>query len=119
TGVITGNLTTGRDSVMLTARTAADTIPLVVRQDVATIAVTPGAPRSLHFVGDTERFVAKAKDAGGFAIPGTTFAWSSTATGVFTVAAGPDTTTLATAVLDGSGNVHAVASAKTGSVGLT
>jgi hypothetical protein len=119
TGVTTGNLTTGRDSVILRARTVADTIPLVVRQDLATIAVTPSTPRSLHFVGDTERFVATAKDAGGFAIRTTTFAWSSTATGAFTVAAGPDTTTLATAVADGSGNVRAVASAKTGSIGLT
>jgi uncharacterized protein YjdB len=119
TGLIAGNTTTGRDTVVVVARTARDSVPLIVRQDVATVTVTPLSPRSLHFVGDTERFVATAKDAGGFAIPGATFTWSSTATGAFTVAAGPDTTTLATAVADGSGNVHAVVSAKTGSVGLT
>ncbi len=76
-GVITGNLTTGRDSVILTARTVADTIPLVVRQDVASVAITPASAADLNFVGDTQTFVAQAKDGGGFAIPGKTYTWST------------------------------------------
>ena len=77
TGLITGNTNTGRDTVVLVARTARDSVPLIVRQDVATIAVTPASPADLNFVSDTQRFAAEARDGGGSAIPGKTFTWST------------------------------------------
>ena len=76
-GLITGNTTTGRDSVIVAARTARDTIALVVRQDVSTVDVTPASPADLNFVGDTQTFAATAFDGGGAPIPGKAFAWST------------------------------------------
>ena len=73
TGLITGNATTGRDTVGVVARTARDSVPLIVRQDVATVVISPRPPtQDLNFVGDTLRFAAEARDAGGAAIPGKT-----------------------------------------------
>ncbi len=77
TGLVTGNANTGRDTVVLVARTVRDSVPLVVRQDVASIAVTPASPQDLNFVSDTQRFIAEPRDAGGSAIPGKTIAWST------------------------------------------
>jgi hypothetical protein len=77
TGLITGNASTGRDTIVLVARTAADTAPLVVRQILASIAVTPGSPAALNFVGDTQRFAAEPRDSGGAAIAGQTIVWAT------------------------------------------
>jgi hypothetical protein len=75
--LITGNASTGRDTIVLVARTAADTAPLVVRQILASIAVTPGSPAALNFVGDTQRFAAEPRDSGGASIAGQTIVWST------------------------------------------
>lgn len=77
TGLINGNTNTGRDTVVVVARTARDSIPLIVRQDVANVDVTPASPADLAFVGDTQRFAAAAFDAGGAAIPGKISTWST------------------------------------------
>ena len=77
TGLITGNTNTGRDTIVLVARTARDSAPLIVRQDIATVAVTPASPTDLNFVGDTQRFVAVGRDAGGSDIPALTFTWTT------------------------------------------
>ena len=78
TGLITGNLNLGRDTVVVVARTARDSVPLIVRQDVASVVMTPKPPgQDLNFVGDTLRFSAEARDAGGFAIAGKTPTWST------------------------------------------
>ncbi|MFN2570690.1 MAG: beta strand repeat-containing protein [Gemmatimonadales bacterium] len=76
-GLITGNTNTGRDTVVLVARTARDSAPVVVRQVVATIGVTPASPAALNFVGDTQRFAAQPLDSGGAAIPALTITWST------------------------------------------
>ena len=77
TGLVTGNASTGRDTVVLVARTVRDSAPLVVRQVVATIAVTPASPALLNFTGDTAHFAAQPRDSGAAAIPGLTIAWST------------------------------------------
>lgn len=77
TGLITGNTSTGRDTVVLVARTARDSVPLVVRQVLASIAVTPASPAALNFVGDTQRFAAEPRDSGGAAIGGLTVLWAT------------------------------------------
>jgi hypothetical protein len=76
-GLITGNTNTGRDTIVLVARTARDSAPLIVRQVLATIAVTPASPAALNFVGDTQRFAAEPRDSGGAAISGLTITWST------------------------------------------
>ncbi|HEV8398437.1 MAG TPA: hypothetical protein VGQ18_01240 [Gemmatimonadales bacterium] len=77
TGLITGNTNTGRDTVVLVARTVRDSVPLVVKQVLATIAVTPASPAALNFVGDTQTFAAEPRDSGGAAIPGQTITWAT------------------------------------------
>jgi uncharacterized protein YjdB len=76
-GLITGNTLTGQDTVVLVARTARDSALLIVRQDVASVAITPASAADLNFVGDTQRFAAQAKDGGGSDIPGKTYTWST------------------------------------------
>lgn len=77
TGLVTGNTTTGRDSIIVAARTARDTVPLIVRQDVANVDIAPLSPADLNFVGDTQTFAAAAFDAGGAPIPGKIPTWST------------------------------------------
>jgi len=77
TGLIAGNASTGRDTIVLVARTVRDSAPLVVRQILAAIAVTPGSPAALNFVGDTQRFAAEPRDSGGAAIGGQTVVWAT------------------------------------------
>ncbi len=77
TGLVTGNSNTGTDTIVVVARGIPDTVPLVVRQVVATIAVTPATPAPLNFVGDTQTFAAEPRDSGGAAIPGFTITWST------------------------------------------
>jgi hypothetical protein len=77
TGLITGNANIGRDTVVVVARTVRDSVPLIVKQVLATIAVTPASPAALNFVGDTQTFAAEPRDSGGAAIPGQTIAWST------------------------------------------
>ena len=77
TGLITGNTNTGSDVVVLVARTARDSVPLIVRQALATIAVTPASPAALNFVGDTQRFAGEPRDSGAAAIPGLIITWST------------------------------------------
>jgi len=77
TGLVTGNSNTGTDTIMVVARGIPDTVPLVVRQVLATIAVTPATPAPLNFVGDTQSFAAEPRDSGGAAIPGQTIVWST------------------------------------------
>jgi len=48
TGLVTGNSNTGTDTIMVVARGIPDTVPLVVRQVLATIAVTPADPRAVE-----------------------------------------------------------------------
>ncbi len=76
-GIVIGNANTGRDTVVVVARTVRDSISLIVRQDVASVHVTPTLPLNLNFVGDTAQFAAEARDAGQSPIPGKVFAWST------------------------------------------
>jgi plastocyanin/uncharacterized protein YjdB len=112
-GLVTANAV-GSDTVTATARTASTTVPVTVRQDVASISVTPSSA-TLATQGRTVQFAAAALDANSHPIPGTTFTWASTGTGVATV----DATGLATAVNDGTAQIQASAGGKTGSGSLT
>src|SRR6266487_2112777 len=76
-GLVTGNDSTGRDTVVVAARSVRDSVPLVIRQVLATIAVTPASPQPLNFVGDTQSFAAEPHDSGGAAIPGQTISWAT------------------------------------------
>jgi len=77
TGLVTGNGNTGIDSVDVVARGIHDKVPLVVRQVLASINVTPASPAPLNFVGDTQTFAAEPRDSGGAAIPGQAITWST------------------------------------------
>jgi len=77
TGLVTGNTSTGQDTVVLVARTARDSVPLVVKQVLASIVVTPATPDPLNFVSDTQRFAAEPRDSGGAAIAGKTVTWAT------------------------------------------
>ncbi|PYP38605.1 MAG: hypothetical protein DMD48_09105 [Gemmatimonadetes bacterium] len=77
TGLVTGNSNTGIDSVDVVARGIHDKVPLVVRQVLASINVTPASPAPLNFVGDTQAFAAEPRDSGGAAIPGQAITWST------------------------------------------
>ena len=76
-GLVTGNDSTGRDTVVVAARGVRDSVPLVIRQVLATIAVTPASPQPLNFVGDTQSFAAEPRDSGGAAIAGQTISWAT------------------------------------------
>src|SRR6266487_3750348 len=76
-GLVTGNDSTGRDTVVVAARSVRDSVPLVIRQVLATIAVTPASPQPLNFVGDTQSFAAEPHDSGGGAIAGQTISWAT------------------------------------------
>jgi hypothetical protein len=76
-GLIAGNTNTGQDTVVVVARTVRDSVPLVVKQVLATIAVTPASPAALNFVGDTQTFAAEPRDSGGAAIAGKTVTWAT------------------------------------------
>ncbi len=71
----------------------ADTARVEVKQLIASIAVTPGAP--VVQAGQTQGMVATAKDANGNAVPGVAFGWMSS--------------NPAAATVDGAGSVRAVA----------
>jgi hypothetical protein len=77
TGLVTGNTNTGRDTVVVVARTVRDSVPLIVRQDVANVDIAPLSPADLNFVGDTQTFTAAAFDGGGALILGKTPTWST------------------------------------------
>ena len=77
TGLVTGNGNTGLDTVRVVARGIRDSVPLLVRQVLASLAVTPASPAALNFVGDTQRFAAQPRDSGGAAIAGQTIVWST------------------------------------------
>src|SRR5207247_3230871 len=77
TGLVTGNSTTGRDTIAVAARGVVDSALLVVRQVPASINVTPATPAPLNFVSDTQSFAAEPRDSGGAAIPGQTITWST------------------------------------------
>ncbi len=77
TGLVTGNSNTGIDSVDVVARGLHDKVPLVVRQVLASINVTPASPAPLNFVQDTQTFAGQPRDSGGAAIPGQTITWST------------------------------------------
>lgn len=93
TGLVTGNSNAGTDTIVLVARGIPDTVPLVVRQVLASINVTPASPAALNFVGDTQTFAAEPRDSGGAAIPGQTITWSTN-----NAALGIDAAGLATAI---------------------
>src|SRR6266545_1331790 len=76
-GLVTGNDSTGRDTVVVAARGVRDSVPLVIRQVLATIAVTPASPQPLNFVSDTQTFTAVPRDSGGARIPGKTVSWAT------------------------------------------
>jgi len=102
TGLITGNTNTGQDTVVLVARTARDSVPLVVRQVLASIVVTPASPNALNFVSDTQRFAAEPRDSGGAAIAGKTVTWATNNTKLSIDAAGlatADSATSATGIV--------------------
>jgi len=105
----------GADTVTVTSGPASAMIPVTVRQDVATISVTPGTA-TLFAQGRTLQFGAGAKDANANPIPGTVFTWASTNTTVATVDA---STGLATASTDGTAQIQASAGGRTGSGTLT
>ena len=111
TGLVTGNASTGRDTVVLVARTVRDSVPLVVRQIVATIAVTPASPAPLNFTGDTARFAAQPRDSGAAAIPGLTIAWSTNSAVLAINSAG-----LATAARSNATGINVKVRASTGGI---
>lgn len=77
TGLVTGNNNTGRDTLLVVARTVRDSVPFIVRQVVALIQIAPVSPADLNFVGDTQTFTAAALDAGLAPVPGQTPIWST------------------------------------------
>ncbi len=113
TGLVTA-VAVGADTVTATSGTVTATAPVVVRQDVATIAVTPGSA-SFATQGRTVQLAAAAADANAHPIPGTVFTWQSSDTTVARVTA----TGLATAVNDGVAQAQAMAGGKTGSATIT
>lgn len=76
-GLVSGNDSTGRDTVVVAARGVRDSVPLVIRQVVATLGVTPASPQPLNFVSDTQSFTAVPRDSGGARIPGKTVSWAT------------------------------------------
>jgi len=83
----------------------ADAATLVVAQQVTAIEVTPPTV-TLAALGATQAFAATARDANGFAVAGTTFAWSSAdpATATVDPASG-----IATAIANGTVTITATA----------
>jgi outer membrane protein OmpA-like peptidoglycan-associated protein len=93
-------------------RTAVATV--TVSQATASVAVTP-ATSQISAAGATAQLAAQALDAGGAAIAGKTFTWTSDATGVATVSP----TGLATGVANGVAHVTAGVDGKSGSAMVT
>ncbi|HEV2735969.1 MAG TPA: Ig-like domain-containing protein, partial [Longimicrobiaceae bacterium] len=91
----------------------ADTATVTVRQLVASIAVTPGAPTVQ--AGQAQGMVATAKDANGNDVPGVTFAWMSSNTAAATV----DAAGSVRAVAPGVSYVTASAASRTGTATVT
>ena len=95
------------------AGTAALTVDLA--PTVATVTVTP-ATATLHAVGATQQFSAKAHDVSGNEVPGVPFTWNSATPSVATVAA---ITGLARAVAHGATAITATVAGVSGSAELT
>jgi uncharacterized protein YjdB len=110
TGLVTA---VGNGAATITATTGgvSATVPVTVAQTVASVRIGP-VSAALDALGRTQQFTAQALDANGYAVPGQTFGWASSATGVAIVDA---VTGLATAV----GNGTATIAATTGGVSGT
>ena len=85
-----------------------------VSSPIAEIVVSP-ARVTIVALGTTVDFTAEARDASGAVIPGVTFGWSSSATGVATIGQGTGT---ATAVAEGSTTITASAGGASGTATL-
>jgi len=92
----------GTVSVVATAGGRADTALVTVTQEVDRVEVTP-AQVTLKALGATSRLTASAYDANGHAIPGASFAWTTSAAGVATV----DASGLVTGVGNGTAGIVA------------
>jgi uncharacterized protein YjdB len=105
----------GAGSTWVVAETggAADSAEVTVTV-ATTVEVTPGTA-TLTALGATRQYAAVARDAGGNAIPGAAFTWTSSATAVATV---DEATGVATATGNGSTTITATAGAVSGSASL-
>ncbi|HEX8274364.1 MAG TPA: Ig-like domain-containing protein, partial [Longimicrobiaceae bacterium] len=91
----------------------ADTTTVTVRQLVASVAVTPGAP--VVQAGQAQQMVAAAKDSNGNDVPGVTFAWMSSNPAAATVSGAG----LVSAAAPGVSYVTATAGSRSGTATVT
>ncbi|MEW5931484.1 MAG: Ig-like domain-containing protein, partial [Gemmatimonadota bacterium] len=91
----------------------ADTVTVTVRQLVASVAVTPGAPTVQ--AGQAQQMVAAAKDSNGNDIPGVAFAWMSSNPAAATVSGAG----VVSAVAPGVSYVTATAGSRSGTATVT
>ena len=80
----------------------------VTAMPVATVTVTPASPTIAQ--GSTAQLTATARDAGGNLLPGRSFSWSTSASGVATVS----TTGVVTGIAGGSATITATTEGKSG-----
>ena len=103
----------GAASVTATSGAAAGSAAVTVRQQVASVAVSP--PRASLAEGDSIRLHAEARDSGGNEVAGTAFLWASTDPSIATV----DSTGLVQARVSGAAQISATADGVSGTAEIT
>jgi YVTN family beta-propeller protein len=116
TGQVTA-LGNGASVIRATVEDKTSTLEITVGQTVHSLTVTPTS-KTLTSAGDKQRFTGTLKDANGNSLEGTIF-WSSSSTGVATIAAVDTLNADATAVANGETTITASASGKTATATLT
>jgi plastocyanin len=115
TGLVTAVDVGTSDTAVATIGTKSAKAPISVTQVPASILVTSGGADTIFWTGDTRTFSAAVSDSQANPMAGQSVVWSSTMTGVATVA----TDGIATAIADGASQIRATLGAVIGERALT
>ena len=111
-------LANGSAVIRATVEDQTATLSVTVGQVVDSLTITPASPAPLASKGDKQRFTGTLKDANGNPMAGT-ITWSSSSTGVATIASLDALNADATAVANGTTTITATGSGKTATATLS
>jgi len=109
-GLVTADAVGSGSVIAVVGNKQSNTAAITVVDDENTnpVASVTVSPSTVQFeAGQTQQFVAQAKDVAGAVVHGATFTWASSNSGVAVVQAGPSVSAIVTAVADGTANITA------------